>query len=86
MKNAIFYAYHGVFEDEQNLGGKFEFDVDMYCDSPLPRRAIRLQRPLTMRRCMPSFTTVLHKKFYLIEALANTIVEGLLREFSAFRK
>ena len=30
--NAVFYAYHGVMEDEQNLGGKFECDVEMKCD------------------------------------------------------
>jgi len=32
VKNAVFYAYHGVMEDEQNLGGKFECDVEMRCD------------------------------------------------------
>ena len=26
--NATFYAYHGVASDEQNLGGKFEIDVE----------------------------------------------------------
>ena len=29
IKNATFYAYHGVMADEQNLGGKFEVDVEM---------------------------------------------------------
>ncbi len=32
LHNAVFYAYHGVLTDEQNLGGKFEVDVDLYCD------------------------------------------------------
>ncbi len=32
IKNAVFYAYHGVMSDEQNLGGKFEVDVDLYCN------------------------------------------------------
>ena len=27
--NASFYAYHGVATDEQNLGGKFEVDVEI---------------------------------------------------------
>ena len=30
IKNARFYAYHGVFEEEQNLGGKFDADVDIF--------------------------------------------------------
>jgi len=29
---------------------------------------------------------VLHKKYYLLEALANTIAKGLLHEFSALQK
>jgi dihydroneopterin aldolase len=32
IRNAVFYAYHGVMEDEQNLGGKFELDVEMEGD------------------------------------------------------
>ena len=32
IKNASFYAYHGAIIEEQNLGGKFEIDLDLYCD------------------------------------------------------
>ena len=32
IKNASFYAYHGVATDEQNLGGKFEVDVEIRSD------------------------------------------------------
>jgi dihydroneopterin aldolase len=32
IKNASFYAYHGVASDEQTLGGKFEIDVEMVAD------------------------------------------------------
>ena len=32
IKNASFYAYHGVADDEQNLGGKFEVDVELRSD------------------------------------------------------
>ena len=32
IKNAIFYGYHGVHTSEQNSGGRFEVDVDLYCD------------------------------------------------------
>jgi dihydroneopterin aldolase len=30
IKNASFYAYYGVTEEEQRLGGKFEIDLDIY--------------------------------------------------------
>ncbi len=29
LKSLVFYAYHGVFEAEKELGQKFEVDVDM---------------------------------------------------------
>jgi ATP-dependent exoDNAse (exonuclease V) alpha subunit len=32
IHNASFYAYHGVASDEQNLGGKFEVDVELHAD------------------------------------------------------
>ena len=32
IKKASFYAYHGVMQEEQRVGGKFEADIDMYID------------------------------------------------------
>jgi len=43
LRNAVFYAYHGVLLDEQNLGGKFEVDVDLHCDLSREQRAITLK-------------------------------------------
>jgi dihydroneopterin aldolase len=87
MKNAVFYAYHGAFEDEQNLGGKFEFDVDMYCDLSAAAEHDSLKETVDYEKVYGFIhQTVLHKKYYLLEALANTIGKGLLREFAALHK
>lgn len=32
IKNAAFYAYHGALSEEQNIGGRFEADVEIYTD------------------------------------------------------
>ncbi len=32
IKNATFYGYHGVSNEEQYVGGKFEADIDIYTD------------------------------------------------------
>lgn len=87
MKNAVFYAYHGAFEDEQNLGGKFEFDVDMYCDLSAAAEHDSLKETVDYEKVY-SFIhrTVLQKKYFLLEALANTIGKGLLQEFGAVQK
>ena len=32
LKNMVFYGYHGVYESEKALGGKFEVDLNIYKD------------------------------------------------------
>ncbi|MEO8167119.1 MAG: dihydroneopterin aldolase [bacterium] len=87
IKNAVFYAYHGAVEDEQNLGGKFEFDVDMYCDLSAAAESDSLSKTVDYEKVYAFIhRTVLQKKYYLLEALANTIATGLLKEFTALQK
>lgn len=87
LRNAVFYAYHGAFEDEQNLGGKFEFDVEMYCD--LSKAAVHdsLAETIDYEKAYAFIQrTVIAKKYYLLEALANTIGRVLLDEFAAIEE
>jgi dihydroneopterin aldolase len=83
IKNASFYAYHGVASDEQNLGGKFEVDVEIHCDLSAAFTTDSLKRTIDYE-AVYSFIqkTVTHKKYYLLETLANEIATGLRREYS----
>jgi dihydroneopterin aldolase len=82
IRNAVFYAFHGVMQDEQNLGGKFELDVDMYCDFSAAAETDSLKRTVDYEKVYSFIQeTVLAKNYYLLEALAHTIGRGLLREF-----
>jgi dihydroneopterin aldolase len=82
IRNAVFYAYHGALADEQNLGGKFEIDVDMYCDLSAAVESDSLKRTVDYEKVYSVVQDLaLAKKYRLIEALANTIAKGLLREF-----
>ena len=82
IRNAAFYAYHGVMDDEQNLGGKFELDVDLYgaflpaAESDSLKKTVDYEKVYAFVRA-----TVLEKKYHLLEALAHVIARGLLREF-----
>ncbi len=83
IKNASFYAYHGVATDEQNLGGKFEVDVDMRCDLSAAKTSDHLKQTVDYEAVYSVIRrTVTEKKYYLLESLAGAIVRGLLREFS----
>jgi dihydroneopterin aldolase len=82
LKNAAFYAYHGVMADEQNLGGKFEVDVDLHCDLSAAAESDLLKKTVDYEKVYAYIqATVLSKKYYLLEALANAIARGLIREF-----
>lgn len=87
LHNAVFYAYHGVLSDEQTLGGKFEVDVDLHCDLSRGARTDNLRQTVNYERVYESINKlVLGRKYYLIEALAETIADGLLREFRKITK
>jgi dihydroneopterin aldolase len=82
IKNAVFYAYHGVMEDEQNLGGKFECDVEMFCDFSAAAESDSLKKTVDYEKVYSFIKdTILEKNYYLLEALANAIAKGLIREF-----
>ncbi|HEY5615213.1 MAG TPA: dihydroneopterin aldolase [Bacteroidota bacterium] len=82
LHNAVFYAYHGVLTDEQNLGGKFEVDVELHCDLSRGAKSDNLKDTVDYQKVYSCIRDlVLGKKYYLLEALANTIAQGILRQF-----
>jgi len=82
LRNAVFYAYHGVLTDEQNLGGKFEVDVDLACDLSRGGRTDHLKDTVDYTRVYEAIrSAVTGKKYFLLEALGETIVRSILRQF-----
>jgi len=87
LHNAVFYAYHGVLSDEQNLGGKFEVDVDLHCDLSRGGKTDSLRQTINYERVYDDVKQlVLGKKYFLIEALAETIADGLLKNYRKVQK
>jgi dihydroneopterin aldolase len=83
LHNAVFYAYHGVLTDEQNLGGKFEVDVDLRCDLTRSATSDHLQDTVNYERVYDSIRSmVMDKKHFLLESLASSIAKGILKNFS----
>jgi dihydroneopterin aldolase len=87
IKNAAFYGYHGVSTEEQNVGGKFEADVDIYTDFSEAAEADDLNKTVDYYEVYSFMNKIiLEQKYYLIEALASEIAEGLLKNFSRINK
>jgi dihydroneopterin aldolase len=87
IHNAVFYAYHGVLSDEQTLGGKFEVDVELHCDLSRGAHTDSLKQTINYVRVYDAIKQlVLGKKYFLIETLAETIADGLLKGFKKVDK
>ena len=87
IKNASFYAYHGVDSDEQNLGGKFEIDVEITGDFSEAIMSDNLKKAVDYESVYSVIKKVVtQKKYYLLETLAKTIAKGLIDEFSLIQK
>ena len=82
IKNAIFYGYHGVHTSEQNSGGRFEVDVDLYCDISDAMQTDSLKSTVDYEQVYNFLKDLItEKRFYLIESLASRIAEGLIKKF-----
>ncbi len=87
IKNARFYAYHGVFEAEQNLGGKFDADVDIYTNFGPAANGDDLKKTVNYAEVYKFINNIVHeRKYYLIETLATVIADGLLSEYPQIEK
>jgi dihydroneopterin aldolase len=87
ITNASFYAYHGVASDEQNLGGKFDVDVQIRCDLSAACEHDSLKKTVDYEAVYTLIQkTVTQKKYYLLEALAGAIAKGLLDQFRAIQE
>ncbi len=82
LQNAVFYAYHGVLSDEQNLGGKFQVDVELHSDLSRGARSDSLRDTVDYERVYDCIRgIVVGHKFLLLERLGSEIGKGILKQF-----
>ncbi len=84
IKGASFYAFHGVFREEQNVGGKFEADIDIYTDFSAAISLDKLNQTIDYEKVYKLLSNLaISRKFYLLEALANKIVNEIYLNFDS---
>ena len=82
LKNMQFYGFHGVNESEKHLGGRFEVDVEMQLSLTKSCNTDELHDTINYEQIYKTVNTCVKKdKFYLIEALANSIAKDILINF-----
>lgn len=77
-----FYGYHGVFEAEQELGQRFEVDVELHRDLRVAAETDDIELTLNYVDVYTLVKEIVEERtFNLIETLAETIATDILDGF-----
>ncbi|MEA4884767.1 MAG: dihydroneopterin aldolase [Clostridia bacterium] len=83
LKNLVFYAYHGAFAAEKELGQRFEVDVDMYRDLGACARVDDLDMAISYVDVYTLVKEIVEEReFSLIETLARTIADEVISGYA----
>ena len=82
LHNMLFYAYHGVFAEENKLGQRFEIDLEIGCDLSIPGHSDNLEESINYAQVYSVVRTCVEdKQFRLLEALAEYIATEIHKHF-----
>lgn len=82
LVNAVFYAHHGVMQEEHRIGGRYEVDASMDLDFEAAARTDDLAQTVDYEAVYGLVRRIVTKnRFYLIEKLAYLIGEELLQTY-----
>jgi 7,8-dihydroneopterin aldolase/epimerase/oxygenase len=82
IHNAVFYAYHGVANGEQDLGGKYEVDLELYLDFEKAAREDSLEYTINYEKVYELVRNIICKqKYYLIETATYKIADEIIGQF-----
>jgi 7,8-dihydroneopterin aldolase/epimerase/oxygenase len=78
-----FYAYHGVFEEENRLGQRFVVDVELQLDLAAAGQSDDLNRTINYAELYEHVRQMVENEtFKLIETVAETIASRLLQLYT----
>ena len=80
IRNMAFYGYHGLFDEEAQLGQQFEVDVEVFGDFRGFARTDPQEAVDYPRVCELVKDVVTGERFGLVESLADRIAEVLQTE------
>lgn len=87
LSNLKFYAYHGVFAEEQEKGQNFFIDVEMFFNIKKAGNSDNLEDTIDYGKVYDIIKNInMHNKFKLIEKLAESISVEILSIFKEIEK
>ena len=88
IKSAQFYSYHGVKQEEQTLGGKYEVDLDLYYDATQAIINDDVKYALNYEEAFYCIEEVIggDEGYNLVETIANEILQMAMEKFPNLEK
>lgn len=87
IKDALFYAYHGVKSEEQVLGGKYEVDLDLYYNATEAIINDDVNYAVNYEEAMVCIEDVITEESYnLIETITNEILNQVMEKMPNIEK
>ena len=78
LKNMIFYGYHGLYPAEQELGQRYEVDIELFSDFEPAGKADDFNKTINYVEVYTLVKAIVeNKQYHLIEAIAWAIIERL---------
>ncbi|MDZ7290925.1 MAG: dihydroneopterin aldolase [candidate division KSB1 bacterium] len=84
LNNMLFRGFHGVWDEEREVGQRFEVDVEFIGDVSAAAKSDSIKDTIDFYQVYQVVEKIITKKsFKLVEALAEAIATALLRKFPA---
>ena len=84
LVNAVFYAHHGVMQEEHRIGGRYEVDVSIDLDFETAAREDDLSATVDYEKVYRLVREIVTRnRFYLIERLAYLIAHAVVEVYPA---
>ena len=78
----VFFGYHGALEQEQEIGGRYEVDIDLIGDFSKPSKSDKLSDAIDYQMVYDLVREKVERsKYHLIERLADEVAEDVLDRF-----
>lgn len=87
IKNAAFYAYHGVLEEEKKLGGRYEVDTELFTSFLKASSGDNIEDTIDYSMVYSDISRhVTGHSYNLIETLAMRIALDLLQRYERLER
>ncbi len=82
LKNMVFHGYHGYWEEERQVGQRFEVDVELTVDVAQAAQSDHIRDTVDLYKVYQAVEKIVTgKRFKLVETLAEKIASVLLQRF-----